>query len=381
MRSPRFKYRRSPCLVSYWRGEHLVLHNYATAIRVGATPAVVALLARLDGWRTVSSLVVEHPTYRSVTLSRTLQRLHHLSLVQRSDRGVPPVEAALGGWRDWTPEAAFFHLSTKNPHYGDVDEIDQRLRTKALTEAPPPAVKRFKKVPRVKLPPSDRRGELARTLLARRTWRAFASEPIDVRQLATLLDLTWGIQYWADFAGFGKLAFRTSPSPGARQNLEAYVLALRIRGLEPGLYHYDADGHALERLKSRRSLGEVSSYIPRQTWYDDAAVVVFMTAVFGRAQWRYNFPRAYRSILLEAGHFCQTFCLLATSLNLAPFCTAAFAESKLERDLGIDGVSESVLYACGVGTRPSGVQWAPWPATTDTPRIIPPASAKKRRAR
>ncbi len=154
-----------------------------------------------------------------------------------------------------------------------------------------------------------------------------------------------------------------------------------IRGLKPGLYHYDADGHALEWLKDRRRLGKVSTYVPRQTWYDDAAVVVFMTAVFGRAQWRYNFPRAYRSILLEAGHFCQTFCLLATSMNLAPFCTAAFSESKLEHDLGIDGVSESVIYACGAGTRPSGVQWAPWPHTTKTPRLIPPKSAKIRRGR
>ena len=33
----------------------------------------------------------------------------------------------------------------------------------------------------------------------------------------------------------------------------------------------------------------------------------------------------------------------------------------VERTLGIDGVEESVIYAGGVGHRPPGGQWRPWP--------------------
>jgi nitroreductase len=104
-----------------------------------------------------------------------------------------------------------------------------------------------------------------------------------------------------------------------------------------------------------------------------------MTAVFPRTEWQYPFPRAYRVVHLEAGHFCQTFCLTATALGLAPFCTAALADSVIETDLGIDGVSESVLYACGVGSRPPGVEWAPFPDGTDLPEVSPPRHAMKRR--
>ena len=107
--------------------------------------------------------------------------------------------------------------------------------------------------------------------------------------------------------------------------------------------------------------------------------MVAMTAVFARAQWRYGYPRAYRSILAEAGHLAQTFCLVATSLNLAPFCTLALADSVIERDLQIDGVSESVVYAAGAGSRPAGVDWAPWPETTRTPRIEPPTWKRRTR--
>lgn len=74
-----------------------------------------------------------------------------------------------------------------------------------------------------------------------------------------------------------------------------------------------------------------------------------MTAVFPRVLWKYRFSHAYRVVLLDAGHLCQTFCLVATWLGLAPFCTAAFADSLIEKDLRLDGIMESPLYLAGVG--------------------------------
>ena len=59
-------------------------------------------------------------------------------------------------------------------------------------------------------------------------------------------------------------------------------------------------------------------------------------------------------VLAEGGHFCQTFCLTATWQGLAPFCTMALADTTIERALGIDGVSESVLYAAGAGKKTPG---------------------------
>jgi SagB-type dehydrogenase family enzyme len=133
-----------------------------------------------------------------------------------------------------------------------------------------------------------------------------------------------------------------------------------VSGVPKGIYHYAPRQHRLALV--RRSVpSTIERHLPGQWWYGGASVVVFLTAVFARTNWKYPSPRAYRTILLEAGHFCQTFCLVAAALGLAPFCSAALADTAIEHDLGIDGVSESVLYACGVGTRPSGVEWAPWP--------------------
>jgi SagB-type dehydrogenase family enzyme len=98
---------------------------------------------------------------------------------------------------------------------------------------------------------------------------------------------------------------------------------------------------------------EIKTMLAGQRWAGKAALVVLLTVVFGRTQWKYEHARAYRVVLAEAGHLCQTFCLCATWLRLAPFCTMALADTRIERALGIDGVGESVIYAAGVGMRPA----------------------------
>jgi SagB-type dehydrogenase family enzyme len=159
-----------------------------------------------------------------------------------------------------------------------------------------------------------------------------------------------------------------------RHSIEVYVLARKVSGLERGLYHYNPDTHQLAPV-GHRGPRRISEYLPGQSWYDEAGALLIMTAIFERVQWRYPYARAYRAVLAEAGHLCQTFCLLATELGLAPFCTMALADSRIERDLKIDGVSESVIYVAGAGSRPDGVEWAPWPGRDDTPVVVAPTHA------
>jgi nitroreductase len=85
-------------------------------------------------------------------------------------------------------------------------------------------------------------------------------------------------------------------------------------------------------------------------------------------------------VLLDAGHVCQTFCLVATWLKLAPFCTQALADSAVERALGADGVDEVLIYAAGVGTRPADGRWVQWPGNTpELPRGRRAAAPRSRR--
>jgi SagB-type dehydrogenase family enzyme len=128
-----------------------------------------------------------------------------------------------------------------------------------------------------------------------------------------------------------------------------YVAALDVDGLAPGLYHYNHRDHVLERLRRGPMRDEVLRHTVGQKHVGKACAVCYMTAVLPRTMYKYRAPRAYRVVSLETGHLAQTFCLVATWLGLAPFITAALADTAIERALGIDGVNETILYVAGVG--------------------------------
>jgi SagB-type dehydrogenase family enzyme len=360
------QYRRSPHVVSYWAGGSLVFHNFATGIRASGTALTIGLLDYFDTWRSPAPLL-ERASMPRATLRRALRKLVDYSLLQESGRP-KPVEQAMEQWASWNPAAGFLHFSTKDLPFEDgeihaADFLSRRLASKAI----PASTKTYPRRPGVSLPALPSSDRFSRVLLARRTWRMFGDEPLSLAALSALMKLTFGAQKFMDLGAAGTAMLRTSPSAGARNPLEAYVVVRRARGVAPGVYHYAPVEHRLARIKSG-SRSAIERYLPGQAWYGRASILVLITAVFARTEWKYPSPRAYRDVLLEAGHFCQTFCLAATAFGLAPFCTAAMADSLIERDLGLDGVSESVVYACGVGPRPPGVDWAPWPPD-ERPRL------------
>jgi len=368
------RYRRVPHLVSYWRGADFIVSDYVGRTEIVTAPALLDLLTFLGAWRTFDAVRRRFPDVPAATLRRALRMLVAAHHIQRSDARAAPLRGALAS-AVWTPEPACFHFSTKDVQFVTIDDIgDAPIQPRPQ----PPPIKHYAGRPLIGLQPPAIDGELGRVLRARRTWRRFGADPVTRGDLASLLGLTWGVQHWVDVPGRPRMALKTSPSGGARHSIEAYVLALRVDGLARGLYHYAPDRHALVRLKRSVSPKTVADYLPVQEGYPRAAALVIMTSVFDRVTARYPYPRAYRSIFVEAGHLCQTFCLLATSLGLAPFCSMAFADSRIERDLNIDGVSEAAIYIAGVGTQPTDTEWAPW---TEASWPLPKRSTPRRHAR
>ena len=371
------RYRRSPHVIGHWAGATLIFHNFATNRRIAALPAAAEVLHFFDDWRPASSLIEALPRYTPASLQRTIASLVRQTFLQRSDRALDPRELAMTSWRSWNPSAGFLHFSTKDMDFARGElEADAFTRRRLRESPPPPALKRVPRAGQIRLPPPALDGQLARALRERRTWRRFADRAVAVADLATMLGLTFGVQRWLDLGALGRAPLKSSPSGGARHPIEAYVVARRIDGLASGVYYYAPARHRLASLGTRVTSSTIERYLPGQWWYRDAAALVILTAVFRRTEWQYPYPRSYRAVLLEAGHFCQTFCLVATALGLAPFCTDALADTRIERDLKVDGIGESVLYAAGVGAPRAG-RWTAWPdearrrATTS---VNPPAA-------
>jgi SagB-type dehydrogenase family enzyme len=355
MAARRVVLRRNPAVVCYWEDGQFLFHDFVANRVVPADPATCRILDFFGDWRPSRDFLgIVSPKERAEA-ERLLAHLLRLRLLQRSDVPLAPGDRSIERWGDWNPAAGFFHCSTKNVHYDpDPARAERRLARKSAAVPMPPVVKRYNGARKVRLPAGRSPGDLSETLQNRRTWRTFSSRPLPLEDLSTLLRLTWGVSHRVAVPGQGTLFLKTAPSGGGRHSIEAYVLALRVAGLPRGIYHYAADRHLLELVKPGAPRNAVTRYIPTQWWFQKAAALILMTSVFERMQWRYDYPRAYRAVLAESGHHCQTFYLLATAMGLAPFSTMSLADSIIERDLGIDGVSESVIYVAGVGVRPTG---------------------------
>jgi SagB-type dehydrogenase family enzyme len=351
-------YRRTPSMVAYWRGGQFVLDNFLTQRRISADPLAAAILHFFDRYRMLRDLFAHFPEYAPASLRKAVRSLVRHSFLQTPKRGALH-EKELAAWGEWNPAASFFHFSTKDLKFEtDAAKEFREVVELAQSKPMPQPVKPYAKARRVRLPEPTAGGEFARVLLTRRTWRKFSPKPVTLEALNKALALTWGVQNFVSVPKLVRIAVKTSPSGGALHPIEAYVLVRNVERLSAGLYHYNGADHCLELLRRGANSKEITRWLAHQWWYGGAAFVVFMTAVFGRTQWKYDYARAYRAMLLEAGHLCQTFCLTATWLNLAPFCTLAFADSVIEKAIGIDGVSESVVYVVGAGARPENERQA-----------------------
>ena len=347
-------FRRSPFLVSYWLGNHLVFENFAARRQITADPITSIILDFFHTGRSLGEFCSHFKEYDLSSLRRSVNLLLKHSMLEPVDEKRNSAAEMHQAWGQWNPAAGFFHFSTKDAAYEvDAEEGYAVLQKLARSHPKPSSLKRYPSAKKVRLDWPAAGSEFPRVLLSRRTWRKFSKQPVELAALGTVLGLTWGVQGWVKVPRVGSLAIRTSPSGGALHPIEAYVLAKNVHGLRAGLYHYDGAAHRLELLRRGVSSRQIIKYLAGQWWFGDSAFVVFMTAVFARTQWKYDYPRAYRAALMEAGHLCQTFCLTATWLDLAPFCTIAFKDSLIEQMLGVDGISESVLYAAGAGNRPS----------------------------
>jgi SagB-type dehydrogenase family enzyme len=342
--------RRAKCVFAYWRDGRLFFHNFARQLTVSGRPITWEVLAFFGKWRTSQEALVHFARYTQKSVLSTLSQLVNQGLLVLKGSPEAMQDSCLAReWSSWLPEASF-HFSTKDTPFiaGDLSLAQWRA---ILPKTPPPKIFKTVKGPKKTLPPvrAFPDSEFIRVLKTRKTHREFSHQEVTLQAVSDLLSLVWGVTGYFYTSVFGKLLQKTSPSGGARHPGEVYVMALHVRGLSPGLYHYHPAHHHLKKISTNATRDKAWLYCARQDHAKNASALFLMTAVFRRTMWKYDVPRAYRAVLLDAGHLCQTFCLVATWLGLAPFCTAAIKDTLIEEDLRIDGIRESVLYVAGIG--------------------------------
>jgi SagB-type dehydrogenase family enzyme len=362
--------RRSSFIVTYWTGGRHCVECYLTHVRRDCDSSLLEILEMANEWASRVRICAALDPDGVRGIATLIEELVGEGFLDSADQPRAPAAKQLDGWSTWNPFASFFHAASA---WRSPEPARAAVRAPgglSLLRPMPPSLKKYANADRTLLPSFARDGELADVLRARRTWRAFGDRPIALQELSILVGATFAVQRWMDVGEREWVALKSSPSGGARHSVEAYVVACRVDGLASGIYHYNPDEHALTTLRGEDPRQLLATAMPTQPYFHDCAALVVMTSVFARMQWKYSHPHAYRVVFLDAGHLSQTFLLTATALGLAPFCTAAIDARVIESSLGIDGVSEAVLHAVGVGAKPTGIE-AQVPGEPDAPTREP----------
>ncbi len=177
------------------------------------------------------------------------------------------------------------------------------------------------------------------SLLKRRSERKINSKTIvSLKTLSTLLYFTAGDRSIKE----NKMTRRFYPSAGALYPIETYFFARKIDSLERALYHYYVRSHCLERIDHLRGQEVIRCF--NQAWIKNAKGVVVFTAVFNRTTKKYG-ERGYRHVLIEAGHMAQNMYLVSAALGNKCCAIGGYLDSKVNKLLDIDGVTETIIYA------------------------------------
>jgi putative peptide maturation dehydrogenase len=307
-----------------------------------------------------------------------LEKLHAQGLLFASDDGGSLLQrdlhVAAGHWH------ALAAVAHRHGRWSDVrtPDVDPHSYARSLSGLvrqlglpPEAAPQRGDAAQRVALPAATC-GAVAERLRARATCRNFARDralPLDL--VASLLRGVFGAQASVSIESGAQVLKKLSPSGGGLHPTEAYVLALDVEGLAPGIWHYRALDHALDPLRLQPA-DELRAFalhaLAGQDWFADAPLMVVHACRFGRSFWKYRgHAKAYRAVILDIGHLSQTAYLLATELGLGAFVTAAINEAQIEEALGLDPMVEGPLAVSGFGFRaaaqanpefdPQGLVW------------------------
>jgi SagB-type dehydrogenase family enzyme len=249
----------------------------------------------------------------------------------------------------WGLPAALFHFSVQGSAFQTLEQGEAKQLAQADRSGLPPLYLDncgYEPAPALSKP--DVQSDLINLMARRRSDREPSGAPVPLQAISDILFSGMGITGSVKNA-VTELPLSMTPSGGGRNPYEAYLIARKVEGLAPGIYHYSAMDHTLGRLAGEAP-ENLSGLIGNQDWADGMSCIIVLAAFFERTMWKYDDPNAYRVVLIEAGHIGQNMLLAATDAGLCACPTAALSHELLFDMLELPSrITCAPIYAIAIG--------------------------------
>ena len=200
----------------------------------------------------------------------------------------------------------------------------------------PVLTKHYPDLPRVTL---DRSAKLPTIdyfdLVNRRQANESSSSQVpDIQKLSTAFSLTHDITARTMHTGT-PFYYRSVASAGALYPFEIYLAVHHVDGIDSGVYHH----HLFESCLTTLRHGPVPEIPPSDR---GVSATFYITGIFFRSAWKYR-NRAYRYVLLDAGHLLENLQLALGALGLCFSIQLDFDDERVATLLGLDPQREVCL--------------------------------------
>ena len=176
------------------------------------------------------------------------------------------------------------------------------------------------------------------------TTRDFIQTPVPIKAFSECILNSIG-------SNDGESVFYNFPSGGNLRPLNFFILVENVENMKRDIYLYEISTNSLVPMNVDSTIiGMLIKDFLQNGQVDRGGFYLLISAAYHQTVLKYS-VRGLRYIFMEAGHVMQNFYINSSRHSLGVTAIGGFPEEVVNNILGLDTISESVIYCAAIGVK------------------------------